>query len=35
MTRKNWDEIARQQFDSMGDDEKDSWSDLHHLTSQR
>lgn len=32
MTRMNWDEIARQQFESLPRAEKEAWGDLRDIT---
>lgn len=32
MSRKNWDKVARQQFESLSSDIQDDWGDLRDLT---
>jgi hypothetical protein len=35
MTRKDWQRVADNQFNSLDQDIRDDWSDLHQLTSGR
>ena len=30
--RKNWDKVAKQQFESLDDDIRNDWGDLYKLT---
>jgi hypothetical protein len=31
-TRKNWDQVAKKQFDSLDEDIRNDWGDLYQLT---
>jgi hypothetical protein len=35
MARKNWDKIAKEEFEAMGDDWKADWADLQQRVSKR
>lgn len=35
MARKNWDKIARQEFESMDSDAQHDWEDLRRITDRR
>ena len=35
MTRKKWDKVAHDQFESLSEDIQQDWGDLYELTSAR
>ncbi len=35
MSRRNWDDVAAKQFESLSSDAQDQWGDLFELTRQQ